>query len=235
MPEFVTWLLFALVLLALLWWVRALRRQLQLADHRIVQLQRKAAALDEEVHDVRMIVEALADVSPEALLLVDRRRRIMTMNPVARSVFGGEAGRSVIETTRSHEIHQLVIDTLESDTRLARQIAVDGRVLRARTAPIAEIGVAVSLQDVTELGRLARARRDMVSNISHELRTPLTSIKGFVENHLNGAMEDPQTCRRFLEIIDGETNRLVKLTEDLLDLWTTRRSDAGYSRRSKPR
>jgi two-component system phosphate regulon sensor histidine kinase PhoR len=71
---------------------------------------------------------------------------------------------------------------------------------------------------VTELRQTERLRRELTANVSHELRTPLTSIKGFAETLLDGAMADEVTCRRFLSIIDGETDRLVKLVDDLLDL-----------------
>ena len=57
-----------------------------------------------------------------------------------------------------------------------------------------------------------------INNISHELRTPMTSIKGYVETLIDGAMLEPDTCRHFLNIINFETNRLVSLTSDLLDL-----------------
>ena len=57
-----------------------------------------------------------------------------------------------------------------------------------------------------------------INNVSHELRTPITSIKGYVETLLDGAMTDPDTCRHFLDVINLETNRLVKLSTDLLDL-----------------
>ena len=59
-------------------------------------------------------------------------------------------------------------------------------------------------------------RSGFVANVSHELRTPLTSIKGFVETLLDGAMENSDTCRRFLSIIETETNRLTRLIDDLL-------------------
>lgn len=216
--ELITWLLFAVILLALLWWIRSLRRHLRLAEHRIARQQRVISALRGEVRDAEMIANALADVSPEALLLVDRRRRVLRMNPVARSVFGGAAGRTIIETTRSHEIHQLVIDTLGGGATLARQIAVNDRIFRVWAVPIDEVGVAVSLQDVTEIGRLTRARRDLVANISHELRTPLTSIKLLVETLLNSGLHDREMGHRLLSEIEAQTDTLEQLTQELLDL-----------------
>jgi signal transduction histidine kinase len=87
----------------------------------------------------------------------------------------------------------------------------------AATAEAVTGAVAV-VRDVTELRRSERLRRELTANVSHELRTPLTSIKGFAETLLAGAMRDEATARRFLEIIDAETNRLVKLVDDLMDL-----------------
>ncbi|MDQ7828706.1 MAG: ATP-binding protein [Armatimonadota bacterium] len=87
----------------------------------------------------------------------------------------------------------------------------------AATAEAVTGAVAV-VRDVTELRRSERLRRELTANVSHELRTPLTSIKGFAETLLAGAMRDEATARRFLEIIDAEANRLVKLVDDLMDL-----------------
>jgi two-component system phosphate regulon sensor histidine kinase PhoR len=97
------------------------------------------------------------------------------------------------------------------------------RVVEAHCAPIRTedgtvTGAVAVLRDVTELRQTERLRRELTANVSHELRTPLTSIKGFAETLLDGAMADEVTCRRFLSIIDGETDRLVKLVDDLLDL-----------------
>lgn len=57
-----------------------------------------------------------------------------------------------------------------------------------------------------------------VSTISHELRTPLTCIKGYVETLQEGALNEPETAKKFLGIIHEETERLNRLIHDLLDL-----------------
>ncbi len=218
MSALITWLLFTAVVLALLWWVRVLRRQRRLDEYRIARLQRDVANQREKSRQAQAALDSVAAASPEALLLVDRQRRVTRMNAVARSVFGGEAGRTVIETTRSHEIHQLVIDTLGGGTALARQIAVNNRVFRVQAVPIDEMGAVVSLQDVTELGRLTRARRDLVANISHELRTPLTSIKLLVETLLGSGLEDKEMGRQVLSRIETQVDTLEQLTQELSDL-----------------
>ncbi len=81
-----------------------------------------------------------------------------------------------------------------------------------------------------ELGQLSRAfnamtarlraarqmQTDFVANVSHELRTPLTSIKGMVETLRAGAVEDLDVRDRFLGTVESETDRLIRLVNDLL-------------------
>jgi len=57
-----------------------------------------------------------------------------------------------------------------------------------------------------------------IGHVSHELRTPLTCIEGYAETLLEGAMSDPELCRRWLQIIFDEAQRLERLIKDLLDL-----------------
>jgi two-component system sensor histidine kinase VicK len=67
--------------------------------------------------------------------------------------------------------------------------------------------------------RLKAARQmqiEMVANVSHELRTPLTSIKGYLETLRDGAVDDPEVRDSFLETAEDETNRLIRLVNDLL-------------------
>jgi len=66
--------------------------------------------------------------------------------------------------------------------------------------------------------RLENIRTDFVSSVSHELKTPITSIKGFVENLLDGSVKDPNQIRKFLEVISKNTERLDAIIDDLLTL-----------------
>ena len=68
------------------------------------------------------------------------------------------------------------------------------------------------------LERVERVRKDFVANVSHEFRTPLTAIRGYAETLLDGALEDKENNRRFLEIIKAHTIRLNNIASDLLIL-----------------
>lgn len=61
-------------------------------------------------------------------------------------------------------------------------------------------------------------RSEFVANVTHELKTPLTSISGFVETLQDGAIEDPEARKKFIDIIAVETARLNRLLDDLIVL-----------------
>ena len=79
-------------------------------------------------------------------------------------------------------------------------------------------GLVCVLHDVTEQQKIDRDRRQFVSNVSHELRTPLTSLRSYVEALNDGAMADPQLAPRFLNVIQDETDRMIRMITSLLSL-----------------
>jgi signal transduction histidine kinase len=117
---------------------------------------------------------------------------------------------------------------------LSRAITRPLRRLTVAAGGVAEgqFDTQVPVRSRDELGRLSRAFNDMtarlraarqmqtafVANVSHELRTPLTSIKGMVETLRDGAVDDLTVRDRFLEVVEHETNRLIRLVNDLLVL-----------------
>lgn len=75
----------------------------------------------------------------------------------------------------------------------------------------------IVLHDVTRVTKLEQLRTEFVANVTHELKTPLTSIRGYIQL-LKGKERDEETRNSFYEIIEIETERLVILISDLLDL-----------------
>jgi signal transduction histidine kinase len=69
-----------------------------------------------------------------------------------------------------------------------------------------------------QLESIEQLRTRFLSDVAHELRTPLTSIKGLIETLRDGAVEDVKVRDRFLASIERETDRLIRLTRDLLTL-----------------
>ena len=193
-----------------------------------------AARLREKVQDLeqeRAKVTAILDGMVEGVVAVDGHEHVLLMNERARAIFGLGAMRGerkpFLEVIRNVELHELFRDSragspglvLRREVRLA---APAGRVLEVQALPLAlggdEWGLVMVLHDVTELRRLEDVRTEFVANVSHELRTPLTAIHGYLETLLEGALEEPEHARKFLEIVFRHTERLGRLISDLAEL-----------------
>lgn len=77
---------------------------------------------------------------------------------------------------------------------------------------------AISIEDLTELRRLERVRRDFIANISHELRTPLASVRLLAETLEEAIDTDPERAQEFVEKIENEVQDLSSLVTELLEL-----------------
>jgi thioredoxin type arsenate reductase len=121
-----------------------------------------------------------------------------------------------------HEILREVLRfDVSSDTYSKRISLEDGRWFRVNAVSLRNgterpSGSILVLHDITEIQRLETVRSDFVANVSHELRTPLTAIRGYVETLLHNPPSDPADAKQFLTIIDRHSERLSRLTEDLL-------------------
>ncbi|RBW69120.1 cell wall metabolism sensor histidine kinase WalK [Bacillus taeanensis] len=79
-------------------------------------------------------------------------------------------------------------------------------------------GLITVLHDVTEQEQIEQERREFVVNVSHELRTPLTTLKSYLEALQDGAWQDPDIAPKFLSVTQNETDRMIRLVNDLLQL-----------------
>ena len=78
-------------------------------------------------------------------------------------------------------------------------------------------GAVVVILDITEQEERENLRREFTANVSHELKTPLTSISGFAEIIQNGIVK-PEDIPRFAGNIYVESQRLISLVDDILNL-----------------
>src|SRR5699024_3746047 len=96
-------------------------------------------------------------------------------------------------------------------------------VIRANFSTIVDehgdiTGFITVISDVTEQEKIERERREFVSNVSHELRTPLTTLKSYMEALIDGAWRDKTIAPRFLGVAQKETERMIRMVNDLLQL-----------------
>lgn len=172
--------------------------------------------------------EAILSGMVEGVLAVDHNLRITFYNEAFTRAIRARAqsseGLSVLQVIRDPELQRLLSGVIESQTNARERISplhADGHIFEVQAAPLPEqgsVGAIATFHDITELERLERVRKDFVANISHELRTPLAAIQGYAETLLDGALEDPENNRKFLEIIVAHTIRLTNLATDLLTL-----------------
>jgi two-component system phosphate regulon sensor histidine kinase PhoR len=195
-----------------------------------------AAVAAGEVHAAALL-EVTMDSMREAVVIIDSAMRVVALNNSARAAFrqaGADAlsPRRLSDLTRSPAIYSAFAAAVARGERAEVKVEADGgggyrRVYDLHVAPLRQResvygndvrGAVGVFFDITRLERLERVRQEFLSNVSHELRTPLTSIITFAETLADGALEDEQDARRFVQIIGRNAGRMRSLIEDIMEL-----------------
>lgn len=164
----------------------------------------------------------------DGVIATDRRGKVILINTPAEKMLRvkheSANGRSIIDVLDIGDTYQFE-DLMEVDGSLTmdRSTLDKPYVLRANFSVIQREtgfnnGVIAVLHDITDQEKVDQERRDFVSNVSHELRTPLTSMHSYLEALSDGAWEDKEIAPRFLEVTQNETERMIRLVNDLLKL-----------------
>jgi two-component system sensor histidine kinase VicK len=99
------------------------------------------------------------------------------------------------------------------------QIEFDSNAEGDPAKPGKAVGVVVAFTDTTERRALDRMKDEFISTVSHELRTPLTSLRAALGLVTGGSLASrPEKVKQMLEIATGNTDRLVRLVNDILEL-----------------
>lgn len=164
----------------------------------------------------------------DGVIATDRRGKVILINTPAEKMLRvkheSANGRSIIDVLDIGDTYQFE-DLMEVDGSLTmdRSTLDKPYVLRANFSVIQREtgfnnGVIAVLHDITDQEKVDQERRDFVSNVSHELRIPLTSMHSYLEALSDGAWEDKEIAPRFLEVTQNETERMIRLVNDLLKL-----------------
>lgn len=164
----------------------------------------------------------------DGVIATDRRGKVILINTPAEKMLRvkheSANGRSIIDVLDIGDSYQFE-DLMEVDGSLTmdRSTLDKPYILRANFSVIHREtgfnnGVIAVLHDITDQEKVDQERRDFVSNVSHELRTPLTSMHSYLEALSDGAWEDKEIAPRFLEVTQNETERMIRLVNDLLKL-----------------
>ncbi len=138
---------------------------------------------------------------------------------VRRLVVSGLAGLAAAVVIAMILSRQLM-RPLEALTGVVRRFGPDRYDMRAsETGPTQVRELASAFNAMAErVSDNERAMRGFIADVSHELRTPLTSIRGFVEALRDGTVTDPERRASSLEVVHQETQRMLRMIEQLLDL-----------------
>ncbi|WP_424695900.1 cell wall metabolism sensor histidine kinase WalK [Granulicatella elegans] len=194
----------------------------------INDLSFKIKEAQENSESERQRLDSVLRHMSDGVIATDRRGRIVIMNTAALDILNLKSEkvigipllsilpleekvtfRELLETQQERLIH------LEEDGEDSI-VQCEFSVIQRESGFIS--GLVCVLTDVTEQQKIDRERRNFVSNVSHELRTPLTSIKSYTEALVDGAWENKEIAPGFLKVIETETDRMMRMITDLLNL-----------------
>ncbi|MCA9600028.1 MAG: PAS domain S-box protein [Myxococcales bacterium] len=169
-------------------------------------------------------LRTILDSMVEAVFVTDEKGRVVMTNPAldalsAEDVIGWRAKNVIKNKELRRAIRRARRKGEAAVVELETTIGGTQRAINAQVAPLPHgDGVVTVIHDVTSLREADRIRRDFIANASHELRTPLTAIRAFTETLQDGALDNPDKARTFLDRILRQTLRLQRLVEDLTRL-----------------
>ncbi|HET7874874.1 MAG TPA: GAF domain-containing protein [Methylomirabilota bacterium] len=198
------------------------------------------AALFEEAENKKTQLEQVFASTSDGFLVLDLEERIVAFNQQGGELLGiasdevlGRPFRRLVEILGrpvawedrgGKELAAAVEQRARGGAGDLELRLPERRTLRWHTTPTRDllgntVGVTITLRDVTREREIEQMKTEFVSTVSHELRTPLTSIKGSLHLLLSDSgLALDETQRRLVEISLKNTDRLIRLITDILDI-----------------
>lgn len=174
------------------------------------------------------LVEHLAENLGDPCLGVDREGRLHFANPAAMRLLGlgtDFKGHKIWDRSQVPEFTRVFSRVLKEPGKDRREhllalpsqraFMVEMSIVRGSEGRMA--GAVAVLREVSAVQQIEQDLTMVIERISQEFKKPLTSVKGYVETLMEGAYSDPVICRRFLQVINDETNRMTRLLVALMD------------------
>ena len=196
-----------------------------LRSKNVEELEKRIAELEQQNAYTQALLLTMANSAYNALIIMNEDCGVLAINNQAKVLFPHEhpVNETLENLTGSPEISMMVSDTLTNrEDVLEEQISIQERVYKVKAQVIMQDNftfICLAFEDITDLVRLNRARRDMVANISHELRTPIANIRLIIDD-LFLETERPKRKKSInsLRAIGQETDALLWMADELLDL-----------------
>ncbi|PNZ26946.1 cell wall metabolism sensor histidine kinase WalK [Staphylococcus rostri] len=187
------------------------------------RVQEAQANTESEKRRLDSVIRHMSD----GVIATDRRGRIKIINDMALKMLGQSKedveGAFIFDVLDLNDELSLEELNENNDSLLLDINEEDGIIARLNFSTIVQNtgfvnGYIAVLHDVTEQQQIERERREFVANVSHELRTPLTSMNSYIEALEQGAWQDETIAPQFLSVTREETERMIRLVNDLLHL-----------------
>lgn len=187
------------------------------------RVQEAQANTESEKRRLDSVITHMSD----GIIATDRRGRIRIVNDMAIKMLGmakedliGYYMLNVLKIEGDFSLEEIQEN---NDSILIDMNEEEGIIARVNFSTIVQYtgfvnGYIAVLHDVTEQQQVERERREFVANVSHELRTPLTSMNSYIEALEEGAWKDENLAPSFLSVTREETERMIRLVNDLLQL-----------------
>lgn len=187
------------------------------------RVQEAQANTESEKRRLDSVITHMSD----GIIATDRRGRIRIVNDMAIKMLGmakedliGYYMLNVLKIEGDFSLEEIQEN---NDSILIDMNEEEGIIARVNFSTIVQDtgfvnGYIAVLHDVTEQQQVERERREFVANVSHELRTPLTSMNSYIEALVEGAWKDENLAPSFLSVTREETERMIRLVNDLLQL-----------------
>jgi len=193
-------------------------------NHLTKKLQESQAMTEGERRKLYSVLSYMTD----GVIATDRKGRVILIN---------EPAAEMLDVSRETVLSQPIVSVLDLDDTntfedlleendsliLDYSTKAERYILRANFSVIQKEtgfvnGLIAVLHDITDQEKIDAERREFVANVSHELRTPLTTMRSYLEALADGAWQDEEIAPNFLEVTRTETERMIRLVNDLLQL-----------------
>lgn len=213
------------------------RRPPRSSEQILVEIFAHLAGIAIERHNAEEVrtrkLESLIAHTAEGVVAVDEEGRLIVVNAAARRLLGLPVtadAPSMVEAGLPAALAEILRQASRPDCRSPAQHTINcGAVdLDVHVSPVVaglghHFGAIALLQDITAVAQLRRLQESFVANVSHELRAPLASLSAMAEAIKDNVASDEDRTR-YMKAIVSETERLRRLTNDVLEL---SRLDAG--------
>lgn len=157
----------------------------------------------------------------DGLIVLDENNVIKLINNSARTILDlkeeDDFKDNILMITQNMDLFTAISNSGNQQSN--QEITIDDKIYELSIIPLSQDnGKLILLNDITDLNKIENMRKEFVANVTHELKTPLTSIIGYVDTLKDGALEDQNKAKEFVDIIGVESTRLERLIEDILAL-----------------